>query len=150
MTARRPEPVGLTARIAALNEEVRAGWAVLARRLYGLPEVPDSDCWADIAGAAALTEVAPKTITGWLIRCGPRRNPSRPLTDSSANCLARAEIAIIPNGKTAYVANAFSDNVTPIRTATDTALKATNVGSFPAAIACSLTCPVDAWAFCRS
>ena len=45
--------MGLTARIAALNEAVRAGWAVLAGRLYGLPELPDGDCWADIAGAAA-------------------------------------------------------------------------------------------------
>ena len=44
-------------------------------------------------------------------------------------------IAITPNGKTAYVANAPSDTVTPISTATNTALKAIKVGTDPVAIA---------------
>jgi predicted DNA-binding transcriptional regulator AlpA len=44
--------------------------------LYGLPEPPPgSDCWVDIAGAAVLTGAAPKTITSWLVRGGPARNP---------------------------------------------------------------------------
>ena len=34
-----------------------------------------------------------------------------------------------PDGKTAYVANSDSGTVTPIRTATNTALKAITVGS---------------------
>ena len=44
-------------------------------RLYGLPELPDGGCWVDTAGAAALTGVPPKTITSWLARGGPLRNP---------------------------------------------------------------------------
>ena len=44
------------------------------------------------------------------------------------------EIAITPNGKTAYVLSA-SNTVTPIRTTTNTALKAIKVGSGPDAIA---------------
>jgi YVTN family beta-propeller protein len=36
---------------------------------------------------------------------------------------------------TAYVGNAFSGTVTPIRTATSTALKAIKVGSLPVSIA---------------
>ncbi len=75
MAATRPEPVSLNGRIAVLNEAVRAGLAVPAGRLYGLPELPDHGCWVDIAGAAALTEVLPKTITGWLNRGGTLRNP---------------------------------------------------------------------------
>jgi hypothetical protein len=72
----RPEPVGLAARFAGLSEAVNAGRAVDAARLYGLPEPPPgSDCWVDIAGAAALTGMAPKTITSWLARGGPLRNP---------------------------------------------------------------------------
>jgi predicted DNA-binding transcriptional regulator AlpA len=75
MTLTRPKPVELAARIAALQKAVRAGRAVPAGRLYGLPELPDHGCWVDIAGAAALTGVSPKTITGWLNRGGPLRNP---------------------------------------------------------------------------
>ena len=44
-------------------------------RLYGWPELPDDDYWADVVGAAALTGVPPKTITSWLSRGGPIRNP---------------------------------------------------------------------------
>jgi hypothetical protein len=70
------EPVGLAQRCAELREAVSAGRAVAAGRLYGLPEPPHgSDCWVDIAGAAVLTGVMPKTITSWLAKGGPMRNP---------------------------------------------------------------------------
>ena len=78
MTAREPELVELTTRIAVLSEAVRADRPVPAGRLYGLPELPDGDVWVDIAGVAALTGVPPKTITGWLVRGGPLRNPFPP------------------------------------------------------------------------
>jgi YVTN family beta-propeller protein len=44
-------------------------------------------------------------------------------------------IAITPDGKTAYVANADSGTVTPIRTATRKPGKAIKVGTDPSAIA---------------
>ena len=78
MTAREPELVELTTRIAVLSEAARADRPVPAGRLYGLPELPDDDICVDIAGAAALTGVPPKTITGWLARGGPLRNPFPP------------------------------------------------------------------------
>ena len=31
--------------------------------------------WADIAGASAVSGAAPKTITGWLSRGGPKHCP---------------------------------------------------------------------------
>jgi YVTN family beta-propeller protein len=49
--------------------------------------------------------------------------------------IAYRNTAITPNGRTAYVTNASSDMVTPIRTATNTAGKAASVGSDPSAIA---------------
>jgi predicted DNA-binding transcriptional regulator AlpA len=75
MVVRKPELVKLTTRVATLTESVRHGMPVPAGRLYGLPELPDGDIWVDIAGAAALTGIAPRTITGWLARGGPHRNP---------------------------------------------------------------------------
>ena len=45
------------------------------------------------------------------------------------------EIAITPDGKTAYVTNDGSGTVTPIRTATNTALSPIEVGFYPWAIA---------------
>jgi len=73
---RKAEPVGLAARYTELSEAVTGGRSVDAGRLYGLPEPPGgSDCWVDIAGAAALTGFAPKTISSWLTRGGPVRNP---------------------------------------------------------------------------
>lgn len=75
MATERPDPEGLDARVALLNEAVRTKQAVPAGRLFGLPELPGDGCWVDIAGAAVLTEVSPKTITGWLARRGPTRNP---------------------------------------------------------------------------
>ena len=75
MAARETKAVELTTRVAELTEAVRDGLPVPAGRLYGLPELPDGDIWVDIAGVAALTGVAPRTITGWLVRGGPLRNP---------------------------------------------------------------------------
>jgi YVTN family beta-propeller protein len=53
-------------------------------------------------------------------------------------CTARSlsfAIVITPDGKTAYVTNTGSDTVTPIRTATNTALKPVKVGDLPYGIA---------------
>ena len=58
-----------------LTEVLTAGKTEPAGKLFGLPELPDGDCWVDTAGAAALAGVAPKTITGWLARGGPVRSP---------------------------------------------------------------------------
>ena len=69
MEDNRPEPVQLTAHLSALTDAVSAGRPVPTGRLFGLPELPDNDYWVDIAG------VPPKTITSWLTRGGPRRNP---------------------------------------------------------------------------
>jgi predicted DNA-binding transcriptional regulator AlpA len=66
--------MGLAVRIAELTDAASGGHAVPAGRLYGLRELPGDDCWVDIAGTAAITGVAPKTITGWLARGGPVRN----------------------------------------------------------------------------
>ena len=74
----RPEPVGLEGRLASLRDAAAAGAAVPAGRLYGLPELPAGDCWVDIAGAAMLARAAPRTISGWLARGGPARNPFPP------------------------------------------------------------------------
>lgn len=75
MNSNRPNSVGLTAHASGLAKAVRTGSAVPMGRLYGLPELPDNDYWLDTAGAAALTGIPPKTITSWLTRGGPIRNP---------------------------------------------------------------------------
>lgn len=69
------DQIELAAHAAALAEVIRAGGSVPVGRLFGLPELPGDDCWIDMAGATALTGVPPKTITGWLTRGGPARNP---------------------------------------------------------------------------
>ena len=74
MKSSRPDSVELAAHAAALAETVRTGSSVPMGRLYGLPELRD-DYWVDMAGAADLTGVRPKTITSWLSRGGPIRNP---------------------------------------------------------------------------
>jgi hypothetical protein len=68
-------PVELAAHAAALAEAIHTGKAVPAGRLLGLPELPGDDHWLDMAGATALTGIPPKTITSWLTRGGPVRNP---------------------------------------------------------------------------
>jgi hypothetical protein len=79
-----PTPVTPTAPVAIANlpdqsaqlaAALDRGEVVPAGRLLGLPELPDGDAWADIAGAAALVFVQPKTITAWLARGGPQRKP---------------------------------------------------------------------------
>jgi hypothetical protein len=67
--------IELATRAAVLAEAARTGRAVPAGRLLGLPELPGDDYWVDMAGATALTGIPPKTITGWLARGGPVRNP---------------------------------------------------------------------------
>lgn len=69
------EPADLTRHLLALSEAVEGGSLPPTGRLLGLPELPHNDCWVDIAGASALTGVRPKTITSWLSRRGPKRNP---------------------------------------------------------------------------
>jgi hypothetical protein len=67
--------IELAAHASALAEAVRAGRAVPAGRLLGLPELPGNDYWLDTAGVIALTGIPPKTISSWLARGGPVRNP---------------------------------------------------------------------------
>jgi len=73
--AGEPRQVGLTEHLDALSHAICCGQPVPAGRLFGLPELAEDDCWLDIAGAAALTGVPPRTITSWLNRGGPARNP---------------------------------------------------------------------------
>lgn len=75
MNSNRPDSVGLAAHASGLAEAVRTGSTVPMGRLYGLPELPDNDYWVDTAGVAALTDIPPKTISSWLTRGGPTRNP---------------------------------------------------------------------------
>lgn len=65
----------LAAHARALADGIRAGRAVPAGRLFGLPELPSDHYWLDMAGATALTGIPPKTITSWLARGGRARNP---------------------------------------------------------------------------
>jgi hypothetical protein len=75
MSDARTGRIELAAHAGALAEALRAGQTVPAGRLLGLPELPGDDYWADMAGATALTGIPPKTITSWLARGGPVRNP---------------------------------------------------------------------------
>lgn len=75
MEDRRPEEVHLTAQPSALADALSVGHPIPMGRLLGLPELPNNDCWVDIAGASAITGVPPRTITSWLTRGGPRYNP---------------------------------------------------------------------------
>jgi len=67
--------IALAAHHQELVDTVREGRSLPAGRLLGLPELDDGDVWVDIAGAAAIAGVNPKTITGWLTRNGPKRRP---------------------------------------------------------------------------
>jgi len=69
------ETAGLVDQVEALAAAVDSGGAAPAGRLWGLPELGEGQCWVDIAGASVLARVQPRTITGWLSRGGPRRNP---------------------------------------------------------------------------
>ncbi|MER6816462.1 hypothetical protein ABT299_44975 [Spirillospora sp. NPDC000708] len=69
------EVVDLAEHAQALAKARAAGTAPPAGRLLGLPELPNADVWVDTAGAAAVTGIAPKTITGWLSRGGPKALP---------------------------------------------------------------------------
>ncbi len=72
------EPIELATHATALIEAIRTGRAVPAGRLFGLPELPGDDYWLDMAGATAVTGIPPKTITSWLARGRPARNPFPP------------------------------------------------------------------------
>ena len=63
MIGKNKKRVELAGQVSALAEAVSAGAVVPAGRLYGLPELSGGDCWVDMAGAAALTKVASRTIT---------------------------------------------------------------------------------------
>lgn len=78
MQAGQGEAVSLAARHHELVDALRANQSVPAGRLLGLPELPEDDVWVDVAGAAALAGVNPKTITGWRSRGGPKRKPFPP------------------------------------------------------------------------
>lgn len=69
------EAADLAERAEELAAAIEAGRDVPAGRLLGLPELPPGDVWVDIAGASVLANAAPKTITSWLTRGGPKRNP---------------------------------------------------------------------------
>ena len=71
-------PIELATHATALIEAIRTGRTVPAGRLFGLPELPGDDYWLDIAGATAVTGIPPKTITSWLARGRPVRNPFPP------------------------------------------------------------------------
>lgn len=67
--------VDLSDRMTALSNSISRGDRIPAGRVMGFPELPGGDMWCDIAGAAAIVGVPPKTITGWLARGGPKDNP---------------------------------------------------------------------------
>jgi predicted DNA-binding transcriptional regulator AlpA len=75
MKDRGADPVQLAEHLIVLAEAVNSDQRVPAGRLLGLPELPDDDYWVDIAGAAAIVGVRPNTITSWLVRGRPARNP---------------------------------------------------------------------------
>jgi hypothetical protein len=75
MNGAEADRVELAARARALTEALQTGTAVPAGRLLGLPDLPDNDYWLDTAGVTALTGIRPKTISSWLTRGGPVRNP---------------------------------------------------------------------------
>ena len=68
------ESVDLDAHLAAIREALADGRRPAAGGLLGLPEL-EGDVWIDIAGAAAVVGVGPRTITGWLTRGRPASSP---------------------------------------------------------------------------
>lgn len=70
-----PNRAGLDDRSIALMEMLKTETQPQAGRLLGLPELPEGDYWVDIAGATALLDVPPRTISSWLARRRPRKHP---------------------------------------------------------------------------
>ncbi len=68
-------PITVEAHYDALRAAMRNAETIPVGRLWGLPDLGDSDMWVDIAGAAVLAQVKPKTLTGWLSRGGPKKRP---------------------------------------------------------------------------
>lgn len=73
-TTQPVQTVDLADQLTGLRAALAAGQRPPAGALLGLPELP-GDVWADIAGAAAVAGVPPRTITGWLSRGGPKHCP---------------------------------------------------------------------------
>jgi hypothetical protein len=71
------ESVDLDGQLAAIREALAGGRRPVAGGLLGLPEL-EGDVWVDIAGAAAVAGVRPRTITGWLARGRPASSPFPP------------------------------------------------------------------------
>ncbi|WP_144127760.1 hypothetical protein [Catellatospora sichuanensis] len=69
------EVTSLDAQYAFLLEAARNNADIPAGRLLGLPDLGPDDCWVDVAGAAAIAGVKPKTVTGWLSRGKPANVP---------------------------------------------------------------------------
>lgn len=69
------EPITVEVRQNELVQAISSGVEVPAGRLLGLPELDEDDVWVDIAGASAYVGAAPKTITSWLARRGPKYAP---------------------------------------------------------------------------
>lgn len=66
--------VDLAGQLAVIREALAAGRRPPAGGLLGLPDL-EGDVWVDIAGAAAVAGVGPRTITGWLSRGRPKASP---------------------------------------------------------------------------
>lgn len=73
-TAGPVESVNLAGQLAVIRAALEEGRRPAAGALLGLPEL-DGDVWVDTAGAAAVTGVPPKTISGWLSRGKPKALP---------------------------------------------------------------------------
>jgi hypothetical protein len=71
---RRRNVAGLSARVETIRQARSNGEPIQAGRLLGLPEL-ENDCWVDISGASAIAFAQPNTITAWITRGGPKRNP---------------------------------------------------------------------------
>lgn len=70
-----PIQKGLNERIIDLAAMLKSEAPLEAGRLLGMPELPESDFWVDIAGANAMLQVPSRTITSWLARRGPQNCP---------------------------------------------------------------------------
>jgi hypothetical protein len=89
--------------------------AVPAGRLFGLLELPGDNYWLDMVGATASTGIPPKTITGWLARGGPVRNPPPgSVTTPLPAVLAREGDHIVAYQRTNRSRSARSGQITPV------------------------------------
>ncbi|MBO0879441.1 MAG: hypothetical protein J2P17_03530 [Mycobacterium sp.] len=68
------ETIALRDKVGELRAAWRAGRPLTGGQLFGLPAL-DGDVWVDMAGAAVVTDLEPKTITSWLSRGRPAACP---------------------------------------------------------------------------